>query len=191
MTQGDAQVGKRAEFVHTTIGIISFKEKVYNDVQEVLTDLININNLAKINNQSNYLIERAKISATDAVIHRDYNNKILIIEKDESIKILLKTVLTFQGYEIQTISDFKQINPEYLPAVIILDAGSNETRSGLSVCKIIKESPLLSNSKLIVTSVFHEKETILKAGADLYIPKPYDIASITKWIEILTKEFNF
>lgn len=190
MTQGDSQAGKRSEFVHTTIGIISADNKKYNDTNEFLTALINIHGLAKLPAKSNYLMERTKISASDSVLQKEYNNKILVIEKDESMKVLLSTVLNLQGYETQTISEFNQIRSDYIPAVIILDAGENDNRYGLDICKIIKDSHLYCKSKIVVTSVFHEKETVLKSGADLYIPKPYEMSDMIKWINKLTKEVN-
>ena len=191
MTQGDSQPGMRSEFVHTTVGIVPVSGKYYDDTNEVLSDLINIHSLAKLPSKSNYLMERTKISAADAVSKRDYNNRILIIEKDDSMKLLLSTVLNLQGYETKTISEFKQINTDYIPAVIVLDAGSNEERAGLDICRLIKESHMLYNTKVVVTSVFHEKETVLKSGADLYVPKPYEISDMIKWIEQLVKEVNF
>lgn len=191
MSQGDSLAGKRAEFVHSTIGIITSTTRDYKETQELLTDMINIRNLAKLPNKSNYLMERAKLTAEDSVKRPQFNNRILVIEEDESMRLLLSTILDIQGYKTQTIKEFKDIKLEEPPAVIILDAGDNETRAGLDICKIIKESHMLCRSKLIVTSVFHDKETVLKTGADLYLPKPYDMPGLVKWVDTFIKEFNF
>lgn len=191
MTQGNGLAGRRAEFVHTTIGIITSNTREYKDIQELMTDLINIRNLAQNTSKSNYLMERAKLTGKDSVTKPSFNNNVLVIEEDEAIRLLLSTILGFQGYSTQIVEDFKQVDYENIPAVIILDAGDPETKSGLAVCKIIKESHLLQNSKLIVTSVFHDKETVLKSGADLYLPKPYDMAGLVKWVEIFIKEANY
>ena len=43
-------------------------------------------------------------------------------------------------------------------------------------------------TKLVVTSVLHDKELILKTGADLYIPKPYEISNLVKWVEKLLND---
>ena len=191
LTQGDSQAGKRTDFVHTTIGIISTTNKKYSSTEDILNDLKNIHRLAKQPNRSNYLMERYKLSAEDSVLSPEYNDKILIIEKDESLKILLSTVLNLQGYETKTITDFKELDSNFVPGIIILDAGDNEERNGLQLCKIIKQSHLYQKTKIIMTSVFHEKETVLNAGADLYIPKPYEMTSIVKWVNNLMKEINF
>ena len=46
------------------------------------------------------------------------------------------------------------------------------------------------NTRVIVTSIFHDKETILNSGADLYLPKPYEVPQLIKWVELFIKEFN-
>lgn len=190
ITQGNSLAGMRAEFVHSTIGIINTNNHNYKEVQELLTDLINIRNLAKLPTKSNYLIERTKLEAKDSVTKSSYNNEILIIEEDEAMSLLLTTILDMQGYKTKTVPDFKLADFNTVPAVIILDTGNNETQKGLQLCKIIKDSHLLNNSKLIVTSVFHDKETVLKNGADLYLPKPYDMPELVKWVEKFINNFN-
>jgi len=77
-----------------------------------------------------------------------------------------------------------------MPAIIIIDAGDIENQSGLETCKKIKKENKLETPKLIVTSIFHDKETVLNCGADLYLPKPYELPHLIKWVEIFIKEFN-
>ena len=191
ITQGDTQAGRRSEFIHSTIGIITSKSGDYNNSNDLLNALEGIHRMAKLPDKSNYLIERTKLQAEDSVMTKSFNNSILIIEEDEAMTLLLSTILKLQGYKIQTAKSFKSVDFSYIPAVIILDAGDNDTRSGLDVCKIIKDSHIYKSSKLIVTSVFHDKEAILKAGADLYLPKPYDVSGLVKWVDSFVKEFNY
>ena len=54
----------------------------------------------------------------------------------------------------------------------------------------IKENKKYKDTKLIMTSIFHDKEAILKAGADLYLPKPYEIDELVRWVDIFIKENN-
>ena len=39
------------------------------------------------------------------------------------------------------------------------------------------------NNKMIFSSVYSNKKEILKAGADLYLPKPYEIENMINWIK--------
>lgn len=189
--QGDDMAGRRSDFMHTTIGVVTNEYKKYSDPQEILTSLINIHNIANMPSGSNYLIERAKLSAEDAVYTKNYNKKIAIVEPDDAMTLLLTTILNMQGYETQTFKKFPDIIEENdMPAIIILDAGNIETKSGLSTCKTIKENSKYRNTKLIVTSIFHDKELILNSGADLYLPKPYEISTLVKWVETFMREAN-
>ncbi len=182
--QGDSKAGRRSDFVYTTIGIITSETKNYKDNQDLIADLINIHNLANISGKSNYLIERTKLSGKNSISEKKYNNKISIIEPDASLTLLISTILGLQGYEVleEGSSD--------IPAVIIIDAGDTEERNGIKICKKIKNNPQYTNSKIIVTSIFHEKEQILSAGADLYLPKPYDINYLVNWVDKFIKEVN-
>ncbi len=183
--QGENETGRRSDFVHTTIGIVTSQTKKYQDNFELITDLINIHNLAKMTGKSNYLIERTKLVGENSVCEKKYNNKILIMEPDESMTLLLSTILKIQGYEV--INN----DSEEIPAIMIIDAGDNESRKGLDKCKQIKADERYKNTKLIMTSSFHEKETILNAGADLYMPKPYEMVNLIKWVDTFMKEINF
>ncbi len=184
ITQGDEFAGRRCEFVHTTTGIVTNEFNHFDDVTQLINALVQTHNMAHTPARSNYLIERPKITADNAVEAKKFNNKISIIEPDDAMNTLLKTILELQGFEIV------EHNSEAIPAVIILDAGDIETRKGLDVCKKLKQNKKLINSKLIVTSIFHNKETVLNCGADLYLPKPYDLKHLVKWVETFIKEFN-
>lgn len=182
--QGDSKAGRRSDFVYTTIGVITSETKNYKDNQDLVANLMSIHNLANINGKSNYLIERAKLSGKDSISVREYNNKISIIEPDASLTLLLSTILGLQGYEVL------EENSTDIPAVLIIDAGDTEERKGIKICKKIKNNLQYANSKIIVTSIFHEKEPILSAGADLYLPKPYDINYLVSWVNKFIKEAN-
>lgn len=188
--QGDEFAGKRANFVHSTISVISSESAKYQDETQVINTLEYLNNLAKIPNKSNFLIERAKISAKDSVCEQKYNNKILIFETDESLRLLLNTILNLQGYETTTIEEYNLPNNQDVPALIIIDAGDLEKKNGLNLCYKIKQSEKLKNTKIIVTSIIHDKELVLNTGADLYLPKPYEVPQLIKWVDCLVKEFN-
>ena len=77
-----------------------------------------------------------------------------------------------------------------MPALFIIDAGDVEKRNGLNLCYKLKQEEKFKNSKVIVTSIIHDKELVLNTGADLYIPKPYEITQLIKWVNEFVEEFN-
>ena len=184
LMQGDEFAGRRSNFVHTTIGIVTNEFIQYKDAPQLLGALLRIHKLANLQSKSNYLIERPGITAENSV-EDEINNKIFIMENDEAMNLLLTTILNLQGYEVKVIHDIKE--EKQIPALLILDAGDLETMNGLKVCKKLRKNSAYDNTKLIVTSILHDKELILTAGADLYIPKPYEISNLIKWVEKLLK----
>jgi len=188
--QGDEYAGRRADFVHTTISVVTNEFTRYKDSIQILNTLKHIHDMANLPNKSNYLIERPKISAQNATIEKEYNNKILIFETDEALGVLLNTILNLQGYQTQIVQEYELPENYDIPAVIIIDAGDLEKKNGLNLCYKIKQEEPFKNSKTIVTSIIHDKELVLNTGADLYLPKPYEIPQLIKWVNNFIKEFN-
>jgi len=194
--QGDERAGRRSDFVFTTIGVVSNEFKKYSSAQEAMNSLFITHNLAKKPSISSYAIERPKIEASDSVVEKSFNNKIWILEEDEALALLLSTTIKLQGYEVealgsvQTIRTLANVSFSTPPAVIIIDAGNVETMVGLNVCKNLKQDEKFIKSKIIVTSVLHDKEMVLDSGADLYLPKPYELLTLMRWIKTFIKEVN-
>lgn len=177
--RGDEFAGRRSNFVHTTIGIISNEFTKYRDTAHVMNSLEQIHKLADCPNKSNYLVDKPKITAENSVMADD-NKIILIIEEDEAMTLLLRTIFDLQGYEVR--SGIAELD-NCVPSLIILDAGNSETLKGIEVCKNIRSNKSFDRTKLVVTSVVHDKEMVLNSGADLYIPKPYEISGLIRWVE--------
>lgn len=188
--QGDEYAGKRANFVHSTISVITNEFAKYKDTTQVLNTLIQIHDLADVPTRSNYLIERPKISGENSVLESEINNKIMIFETDEALCVLLNTILNLQGYKTEIINEYTIPQTDEIPALIIVDAGDLEKKNGLNLCYKLKQEERYKNSKIIVTSIIHDKELVLNTGADLYLPKPYEISQLIKWVNELMREFN-
>lgn len=191
MMSGDDRAGRRAGFMHTSIGIVSSEVQDFKSVRDVTAAVSSVHAIAKLSAKSSYLSERTRLSGENSILEKVYNNRVLIIEPDESMVVLLSTILNMQGYKVETMTVFpEQAASSQPPAVVIFDTGKDELKKSLLTCGLIKNHENYKNSKLIVTSIFHDKESILNAGADLYIPKPYEIFGMIKWVEKLVEEFN-
>lgn len=188
--QGDEYAGKRANFVHSTISGITNEFTKYKDTTQILNSLMHIHNMADNPNRSNYLMERPKIVGQDSIEEQKYNNKILIYESDDALSVLLNTILNLQGYETEVHSIYELPENSEAPALIIIDAGDIEEKNGLNLCYKFKQDEKYKNSKIIATSIIHDKELVLNTGADLYLPKPYEIPHLIKWVNEFIKEFN-
>ena len=183
LLKGDRYAGMRVNFVSLEIGGIVEGFNLIRSVDTLLEKLNETKQLAKLPYGSNYAIERAKLSATDSIAKDFFTNKIYINVEDESLNLLIRTSLELQGYDIldELTKDCTKI-----PALIIYDI--NESFEKLELIKSLKKSTDYSNTKIIVTSTLHDKSRILDSGADLYLPKPYEISDLIQWIEFFFKE---
>ncbi len=150
--------------------------KSYTDVIQNLRDLIV---LCKDENSSSYIIDRIKLKGE---VTKKENNKVLILEPDCALSYLLKNVCELNNIEVKAInrySEFKKVYKDFKPNVVVLDWGFENAKTSLNIAYNISKD----NVKLIFSSSCLNKEEILKAGADLYIPKPYEIDDIVYWIK--------
>lgn len=190
---GDDEAEDKVNLVSTSIGVITNKYKKYTDLKQVVSSLISTHKLAKYKTESMYVIERPKIGADNAVEEQVQNNNILIAEPDEALSILLEATARLQGYNVKIVSEFDDIFgaiEDYEPSIIILDAGSSETLKGLDVCRKLKFETQNVKSNIIFTTTIHDKELVLNAGADLYLPKPYELSVMFGWIKKFNENYN-
>ena len=139
--------------------------------------------MARIPYGSNFAFERTKLTASDSIINKVFDKSIYIKESDDSLKFLLRTSLELQGYEVQeTLS----IDSGSQPSILIIDI--DNSFSDLDYLKEIKRLQSFANSKIIATTTIHDKAKILDSGADLYLPKPYEISDLIRWVEYFIKE---
>jgi DNA-binding response OmpR family regulator len=187
---GDDTAGSKINLVSISIGIISNEYRKITGLKQALHSLISVKNIAEKNNTSSYVYDRPKLFANNTVAIKDYNAKVLIFEPDYALSFLLETGAKMRGFEVMAVSEVEEISEEFIPAVIILDAGSVSELNGIKICRNFKNNPKFKNSNIIMTSVLHDKELILNAGADLYLPKPYEISFIFEWVERLMTKYN-
>ena len=178
LLDGDRKAGMRANFVSVLIGGILDNYESISGVDGLLEKLFAIKKIARIPSGSNYAIDRIKLTGENSVIIPETNRSVYISEPDEALALLLRTTLELQGYEICETLDNQ-------PGIVILD--SEDDMSGLKVCKDLKANLNFVNTKIIVTRTVHDKSAILNAGADLYLPKPYEISDLIRWIEFFFK----
>jgi CheY-like chemotaxis protein len=119
--------------------------------------------------------------------------KILLIDDEPELGDLVTQLVktNFPDCEIQVVYDgFKagRLLSEYLPDLIILDImlpGVN----GFDVCRQIRTSKHLSNTKILAVSGFNSEENrkkIIECGANDFMTKPIDIKVLKEKIETLT-----
>ncbi|HEX5024059.1 MAG TPA: response regulator [Agriterribacter sp.] len=106
---------------------------------------------------------------------------ILIIDDNQDILAMLKSMLELKGYRVSVKDNIRDIEPAIkalMPNVILMDmllSGAD----GREVCKQLKASPLLSRIPVIMISAHPNAETeCLEAGADFFLDKPFDMENL-------------
>lgn len=182
LLKSERLAGMRVNFVSALIGGIIEGFNTIPSVDALISRLQEVKEMARIPAGSNYAIERTKLTAVDSVITDIFNKNIYIKEKDTSLKYLIQTALELQGYDVQDEIDSEQA---VQPRVLIIDSGA-----GLEELDYIKQLKTLQNfvnTKIIVTTTVHNKSLVLDSGADLYMPKPYEISDLIRWVEYFLK----
>ena len=115
------------------------------------------------------------------------------MEPDEALSILLEATAIMQGYKVRVVNEFDEIIQAikgFEPSIIILDAGDAQTLKGLDICRKLKFETANSAVNIIFTTTVHDKEMVLNAGADLYLPKPYELSVLFGWIKKFNENYN-
>ena len=115
------------------------------------------------------------------------------MEPDEALSILLEATAIMQGYKVKVVNEFENLFNViniFKPSVIILDAGNSETLKGLEICRRLKFEMKDFDTNIIFTTTVHDKEMVLNAGADLYLPKPYELSVLFGWIRKFNENYN-
>lgn len=185
----DAVPEKKIGNVSLSIGIISDEHRKISGVKQALNMLTSLKKTSEAEKKSSYVADRLMLPASGSVAVRDYNAEVLIMEPDKALSFLLETIAQMKGYSVKTADDFENVK-DSSPAVIILDTGDMSEFDGCEICSRIKKSSQFEKSFIIMTSIIHDKEKVLKCGADMYVPKPYDTAYLFEQTEKAVKEYN-
>lgn len=188
---GDDTPGDKISLVSVSIGIISNEYKKITGLKQALHELISVKNIAEQNENSTYVYLRPQLTAEDSVEIKDYNAKLLIYEPDDALSFLLETHAKMRGIDVKTVKSEEDIfSHDFVPAVIVVDAGDTEELNGIKICRKLKNDAIFGKSNIIMTTAIHDKEMILNCGADIYLPKPYEIPYIFDRIEKLMSKYN-
>ncbi len=121
---------------------------------------------------------------------KNLKRKILVVEDDDSIRFLLRQNLEFEGYAVVEAAEgelgLEKANSE-APDLLVLDL-MLPGMSGMEICKRLRNTgndvPILM---LTARGEQMDKVLGLKAGADDYLTKPFDILELTARIEALLR----
>jgi DNA-binding response OmpR family regulator len=119
--------------------------------------------------------------------------KVLVIEDEPQMAGFLSKGLADEGYEVDTANDGEQglsLASSGQPDVIILDL-QLPVKDGLTVCRELRAASFCAPI-LILTARSGDSDVVdgLNAGADDYLPKPFDFTVLLARIRALLRRSN-
>lgn len=115
--------------------------------------------------------------------------KILVVEDDPDLSLLIKLELETEGYQVQVVHDGMQALIEARqsePQLMILDR-SLPKMNGIEVCRRIRQTSSLPILMLTSFDRLEEKVEGLDAGASDYLTKPFHIEELLARIRALMR----
>ena len=185
-------VSRRVPLMTLSIGIAGTQSQAFGSFLPLFNATQQMKALARTSSGNQWQSDRIRLagSAADDVLTKP---NILVIETDAALAYLLKTTLEMEGFEVNVVSGLEDarmlLNPQTAqstPHLVILDAMIHNAESGLDLISEIRLQN--TKSRIICISSLHNRQRVLQAGADLYLPKPFELSSLFIWIHRLLQE---
>jgi DNA-binding response OmpR family regulator len=185
-------ISRRVPLMSLSIGIVSTQTQPFHTFLALFNASQQMRTLARMQPGCSWQSDRLRLSSALETAPR-HKPAILVLETDAALAYLLKLTLEMEGYDVDVVSgieDARGILAEKAPAhrtnLVILDALIHSEEDGLTLAdEIHQHYPAI---KIICTSSLHNRQRVLQAGADLYLPKPFELSNLFSWIHRLLPE---
>ncbi|MBV9259115.1 MAG: response regulator [Ktedonobacteraceae bacterium] len=112
--------------------------------------------------------------------------KILVIDDDESILEVIQIVLESAGYQIQISQSgecFQHFTNCCLPDLILLDVLLSG-EDGREICKTLKRNQTTAHIPVVILSALSDTSKLVDvSGADDFLEKPFDVDVLIETVE--------
>ena len=114
--------------------------------------------------------------------------KLVLIDNDPLSRTLFSECLTGKGWEVSQAEDGEAgfaLVEATRPAAVLCDLRTPR-RNGFKVCRMIRETPELRDTRVVLTGVSrfaNDRETAFATGADEYLPKPIAPAELLRALD--------
>ncbi|MEL7086496.1 MAG: diguanylate cyclase [Cyanobacteria bacterium J06597_1] len=197
---GRRGIGCRCPLVRLCVGMVSSDR--YSNPSQQIADIcsaaVATNSLARCQRQSTYVTEEQLIRALDQQddaspaqqtaltmwLHaRAPKGKVLGVIPDAALAYLLQVRLELEGYPVRLTSTAREaahLIEQWNPEVVVADPNPV-----LDSCRFLRTLLPEPDMLLVMLASESDRSAVLEAGADLYVPKPFDVRDLLYWIERL------
>jgi len=120
------------------------------------------------------------------------STRILVVEPDGAMACLLQETLALEGYSVEVtnsaIDAFESAKSEPRPHLILLESNMNGPKmDGWELCRELKSDKELAKIWVVMATSHPDQALALEAGADLYLPKPFDMPALLNEVSLLLR----
>jgi len=198
ISTGRGGIRKRIPLISIAIGIVSKSSRRFQSYVDVLTSSRDYRYLAKKQPGSSWVSDsslpepKLSVSGKHTVIDREETrrSRILVIEPDGAMACLLQETLSLEGYLVQVTNSagdaFDLLQNEARPDLILLESNlADRQMDGWKLCRSLKDHEEFRNIYLVMVTSHPDQSRALESGADLYLPKPFDMSLLLNEVSLL------
>ena len=185
---GHGGIRRRVPLISISIGVTASVARRFQGYVDILTTARDFRYMAKQLLGNSWVVgENSMLLPRKSELRHRH---ILVVEPDGAMACLLQEALALEGYEVQVTSSsadaLKLVQAEQKPDVILLESNlADRCMDGWSLCRRLKQSTELKSIRVVMATADPDQSAALEAGADLYLPKPFDMPSLLSEISLL------
>jgi DNA-binding response OmpR family regulator len=189
VSTGRGGIRRRVPLISIAIGIVSSNNRRYQSYVDVLTSSRDNRYLAKREPDCVWVED----SGIQPQVHREHaaRSTILVVEPDGAMACLLQEILSLEGYFVEVTSsanDALDRARHMHPDLILLESNLADRRmDGWGLCRTIKETEEFGQTWVVMVTSNPDQSMALESGADLYMPKPFDMPSLLSEVSLLLR----
>ena len=188
ISTGRGGIRRRVPLISIAIGIVDSTKRRFQSYVDILTAARDARYHAKQHLDSFWVLDRPEEHMITGEIEETFEitqrtSRILVVEPDGAMACLLQETLALEGYIVDVTSSaddaLEMVNADPHPDLILLESTlSDRQMDGWSLCKALKQDDELSKIWVVMATSHPDQSRALEAGADLYLPKPFDMPSL-------------
>jgi DNA-binding response OmpR family regulator len=200
VSTGRGGIRRRVPLISIAIGIVSSRVRKFQSYVDVLTQARDYRFLAK-QKQGSYWVSDKNLEAELAASYQARNAnqqaikhsmRILVVEPDGAMACLLQETLALEGYSVEVTSSaddaLELAKDEPRPNLILLESNMISPKmDGWNLCRTLKSDKELAKIWVVMATSHPDQSLALEAGADLYLPKPFDMPALLKEVSLLLR----
>jgi diguanylate cyclase (GGDEF)-like protein len=190
ISTGHGGIRRRVPLMSIAVGIVSSQTKRFQSYVDVLTTAKDFRYMAKFSPGSHWAGDHMS-PHPQAQKEGSSRSRILVVEPDGAMACLLQEILSLEGYSVEVTNsadDALDMARDLQPDLILLESNLADRRfDGWGLCRHVKEDKDLSNIWVVMVTSHPDQSLALESGADLYLPKPFDMPMLLSEVNLLLR----